>query len=163
MGRLILLLGVLVVLTLCCLAIAAGLRSLAAEPNEIRATLDPARVTVSAGETFTVTLTIENVSLQAVRVTAIGLDEALGGALRVEATEPAFRGVRSRSYPLLGAWDEYTLDQRIFAGEKLPVTLTLTALQPGNTSGEVTVWVQDKLLGVSFERARRMTLDAAVQ
>lgn len=64
---------------------------------------------------------------------------------------------------MLGAWDEYALERRIFAGEKLTVMLTLTALQPGNASGDVTVWVQDKLLGVSFERARRMTLDVAVQ
>ncbi|MCZ7539033.1 MAG: hypothetical protein M5U29_03770 [Anaerolineae bacterium] len=163
MGRLVVLLGVLGVLTLCCLGIAAGLRSLAAEPNEIRAVLDPARVTAAAGETFTVTLTIENVSLDAVRVTAIGLDEALGDVLRVEATDPAFRGTRARSYPLLGAWEEYALDQRVFAGEKLPISLTLTALQPGNVSGEVTVWVQDKLLGVSFERARRATLNVAVR
>ena len=163
MGRLVLLLGVLGVLTLCCLGIAAGLRSFAAEPNEIRAVLDPARVTAAAGETFTVTLTIENVSLDAVRVTAIGLDEALGDVLRVEATDPAFRGTRARSYPLLGAWEEYALDQRVFAGEKLPISLTLTALQPGNVSGEVTVWVQDKLLGVSFERARRATLNVAVR
>ncbi len=163
MGRLILLLGVLGVLTLCCVGVAAGLRSLAAEPNEIRATLDPARVTASAGETVTVTLTIENVSLEAVRITAIGLDRALGDAVRVEAMDPAFRSTRARSYPLLGAWDEYALERRIFAGEKLTVMLTLTALQPGNASGDVTVWVQDKLLGVSFERARRMTLDVAVQ
>ncbi len=163
MRRLILPLGLLAVLTLCCVGVAAGLRSLAAEPNEIRTTLDPARVTVSAGETFSVTLTIENVSLGAVRVTAIGLDEALDDAVHVEATEPAFRGTRARSYPLLGTWEEYALDQRIFAGEKLPVTLTLTALQPGNTSGDVTVWVQDKLLGVSFERARRTTLDIVVR
>lgn len=163
MGRLALSLGILGILTLCCLGIAVGLRSLVAEPNEIRVTLDPARVTVSPGETFTVALTIENVSLDAVRITAIGLEEALGDVLRVEATEPAFRGTRARSYPLLGAWDEYALDQRVLAGEKLPVTLTLTALRAGNASGEVTVWVRDRLLGVSFERARRATLDIAVR
>jgi hypothetical protein len=162
-GRLILLLGVLGVVTLCCLALVAGLRSLAAEPNEIRAALDPQRVTARAGETFTVTLTIENVSLEAVRISAIGLDRALSDAVRLEAMEPAFRGARARSYPLLGDWDEYGLDQRIFAGEKLTVSLTLTALQAGNASGDVTVWVQGRLLGLSFERARRMTLDVAVQ
>ena len=163
MRRLSVLLGILLVLALCGVVAAAGLLSLADEPNEIRAAIDPRRVTASAGETFTVTLTIENVSLEAVRLTAIGLDRALADTVRVEAMDPALRGVRQRSYPLLGAWDEYGLDRRVFAGEKLTVILTLTALQPGNVSGEVTVWVQDKLLGMSFERARRMTLDVAVQ
>lgn len=152
---------VLVALTLCGGGTGAGVLSLAAEPNEIRTMLTPARLDIAAGESFELTLTIENVSLDTVRVTGIGLDSSLRGVLRLDRLEPAYRAVRSRDYPLLGAWTEYTLDRQVFAGDKLTVTLTLTALQAGPVRGDVMVWVQDRVLGVSFERARRelLTLD----
>jgi len=149
---------VLVALTLCGGGTGAGLLSLAAEPNQIRTMLMPARVEVTAGESFELTLTIENVSLDTVRITGVGLDGSLYDALRLERLEPAFQAVHTRDYPLLGEWTEYTLNRQVFAGEKLTVTLTLTALRPGLVSGDVLVWVQDRLLGMSFERARRELL-----
>lgn len=148
----------LAILALCGGGAGAGLLSLAAEPNEIRTALTPARVGVVAGEPFEVTLTIENVSLDTVRITGVSLDGALSGAVRLEGMEPAYRAVRSRDYPLLGAWTEYALDQQVFAGDRLTVTLTLTAQQTGPVSGAVLIWVQNRFLGMSFERARREPL-----
>jgi len=154
---------VLVTLTLCGGGTGAGLLSLAAEPNQIRTMLTPARVEVTAGESFELTLTIENVSLDTVRITGVGLDGSLRDAVRLERLEPAYRTVRIRNYPLLGEWTEYTFDRQVFAGDELTVTLTLTALRPGPVSGDVLVWVQDRLLGLSFERARRELLTVDIR
>jgi hypothetical protein len=155
-----LLAGVIVVIGA---GIVGGITTLSGEPNEIRVTLKPAEITAAAGDTFTVDLTIENVSLNAVNVNGIGIDKSLLDGVSVEQMDPGYREVKGRNYPLYGNWNEYTLDRTIFGGEKLTVVITFRAGQVGQVSGDVTVWIQNKIAGLTVSRARRATLNVRIQ
>ena len=150
-------------LLLTVVAVAAGgaiavLLTLAGEPNAIRMKIEPARAVVPAGQPFIVTVTIENVDLNAVTVSAIGFEQNLADGVSVTQMDPPYRIAKDRSLLLLGSWREYTLDRRVPGGDTLTITFTLVADQPGTYSGQVTVWVQGKLMGMSIQRARRATL-----
>jgi len=136
----------------------AVLLTLAGEPNSIRMKVEPARAVVPAGQPFTVTVTIENVDLEAVTVSAIGVEQSLADHVSVTQMDPPYRAAKERSVVLLGSWSEYTLDRHVLGGDTLTITFTLVADQPGTYSGQVTVWVQGKIMGMSIERARRETL-----
>jgi hypothetical protein len=154
---------VLAVLVICLGGGAAILLTLAGQPNSIRVTVEPGRNVVAVNDQFTVSLTIENVSLDAVTIDGIGLDNHLLDGASVTAMDPLYQSAEARNYPLYGKWTEYTLDQTLLGGEKLTATLTLTALRPGTYSGDLTVWVRSKLLGLPFSQARRATLEFKVQ
>jgi hypothetical protein len=140
-----------------------GLSILSGEPNEIRASLDPAAITVATGETTTVELTIENVDLNTVKVNGIGVDKSLLDGVSVEQMDPGYRDVNTRNYPLVGNWTEYTLDRSIFGGEKLTVVITFQGKTTGRYSGDVSVWIESSVAGVKVSRARRATLNVTVQ
>jgi hypothetical protein len=125
--------------------------------------VEPDRDAVSVNDQFTVSLTIENVSLDAVTIDGIGLDSHLLDGVSVMGMDPLYQSAETRNYPLYGKWTEYTLDQTLLGGEKLTATLTLTALRPGTYSGDLTVWVRSELLGMPFSQARRATLEFKVQ
>jgi len=158
-----LMLLVLAVLSICGGGTGAVLLSLANEPNEIRTTLASDRITAAVGEPFTVELAIENVSLDTVTITSIGLDDRLTDGVRLDVMEPPYRNTRHRDYPLLGAWTGYNFDRQLFGGDTLAVTMTLTGLQPGTYSGDVTVWVEGHVLGIPIERARHASLDITLR
>jgi hypothetical protein len=143
--------------------IVGGLNVLSGEPNEIRTTVEPAEITVATGETVTVELTIENVDLDSVNVNHIGIDQSLLDGVSVEQMDPAFRAVKERNYPVYGHWNEYQFDRVIFGGEKLTVVITFRAAKAGQYSGDVSVWVDSSLLGLTVSRARRAALDIRVQ
>jgi hypothetical protein len=140
-----------------------GLSILSGEPNEIRASLDPAAITVAAGETTTVELTIENVDLNTVKVNGIGVAKSLLDGVSVEQMDPGYRDVNTRNYPLVGNWTEYTLDRSIFGGEKLTVVITFQGKTAGQYSGDVSVWIESSVAGLKVSRARRVTLNVTVQ
>jgi hypothetical protein len=140
-----------------------GLSILSGEPNEIRASLDPAAITVAAGETTTVELTIENVDLNTVKVNGIGVAKSLLDGVSVEQMDPGYRDVNTRNYPLMGNWTEYTLDRSIFGGEKLTVVITFQGKTAGQYSGDVSVWIESSVAGLKVSRARRATLNVTVQ
>jgi hypothetical protein len=154
---------VLAVLAICVGGGAAMLLTLAGQPNSIRVKVEPGRDVVAVNDQFTVTLTIENVSLDAVTIDGIGLESHLLDGAAVAVMDPPYQSAEARNYPFYGKWTEYTLDQTLLGGEKLTATLTLTALRPGNYSGDLTVWVRSKLLGMPFSQARRATLAFKVQ
>jgi len=141
----------------------AVLLSVIGQPNSIRVRVEPDKTTLAVNESFTVKVTVENVDLEAVTLAGIGLEESLTGGLRVEGTEPPYRTAEAREYPVFGKWTEYRLDQTLLGGEKLVFTFTLTATQPGAYSGDVTAWIEDSLLGQSFERGRHAKLEFRVQ
>jgi hypothetical protein len=143
--------------------IAGGLSILSGEPNEIRTKVEPAEITVAAGETFTVDLTIENVDLNSVNINNIGIDQSLLDGASVEQMDPAYRTVKERNYPVYGHWNAYQFDRTIFGGEKLTVAITFRAAKAGQYSGDVSVWIDNDVLGLTFSRARRVTLDVKVQ
>lgn len=153
----------LAILVICVGGGAAVLLTLVGQPNSIRVTAEPDRDVVAVNDQFTVTLTIENVALDAVTVVGIGLDSRLLDGAAVTAMNPLYQAAEARNYPLYGKWTEYTLDQTLLGGEKLTATLTLTALHPGTYSGDLTVWIKNKLLGVSYSQARRATLAFTVR
>ena len=154
---------VLAILAVCGGGTGAALLSLAGEPNEIRVAVAPDRITAMVGEPVTVELTIENVSLDTVTVTSIGFDDSFTGAVQLAEMNPPFRATGKRDYPLLGSWTDYQIDQRIFAGDTLTVTLTLVGSQTGNYSGDLTVWVENRLAGLPVERARHASLEIQLQ
>lgn len=148
-----------------CLGLALALLiALAGEPNDIRVRLDANRRTVAANEEFTIQLNVENVSLDPVTLTGVGLDQSLLDGLEVVRTEPPFRAITERDYPIYGAWSEFSLTQDMPEGGVLTLTLTLRAAQPGLYEGDVTVWIENDILGiVPVSRARRAPLEIEVQ
>jgi hypothetical protein len=143
--------------------VVGGLNILSGEPNEIRAQLEPAEMTVPVGDTFRVELTIENVDLDSVNINGIGVDQSLLDGLSVEQMDPGYRAVEERNYPVYGHWNEYKLDSSIFGGNKLTVLVTFRATKAGQYSGDVSVWVDSDVFGLTVSRARRAALDVSVQ
>ena len=152
----------LVIMAICIGVVAMLVTALVGEPNEIRTQVQVSQHNITSGDTFTIEITIENVDLEGVTITSIGMEDSLLDGLVIVSMEPSYRSVKGRDYPLLGSWNEYTLDQNLFGGDTLTVTLNVQAVQRGSYSGDVTVWVEGTLLGVPFERARRDTLEFTV-
>lgn len=158
------LLLIVTVLVICVGAVLALLVTLAGEPNDIRIQLDTNRRTVATNEEFTVQVTVENVSLDPVTVNGVGLDRSLLDGLTLVRSDPPFTSITERDYPIYGAWSEYALAQDMPEGGVLTLTLTLTGAQPGLYEGDVTVWIENDVLGiVPVSRARREPLEIQVQ
>lgn len=143
--------------------IVAVLLTLVGEPGEIRVSAALDRDTVPPNETFTLTVEVENVDLDPVTLKAVGLDADLLGGATVTSVDAAAGDPAERSYPLLGDWTEYPLDRALRGGDKLAITITLVAATPGVYSGDVSVWVEGDLLGISTSRARRAAVEFDVQ
>ncbi|MBN1202201.1 MAG: hypothetical protein JXJ20_10130 [Anaerolineae bacterium] len=136
--------------------------NMADEPNEIRVQLsEPGRVAVN--ETVALEVTIENVSMDPVTINGVGLEQSLLDGIQVTGTDPAYTGSEDRNSPLSGDWTEYRLDRDLAAGDTLVVTLTLQGTEPGSYSGDVAVWIDSDVFGVSMARARREELSLDVQ
>jgi hypothetical protein len=138
--------------------VVALLLYMAGEPNTIEMTLDGPGL-AGVNETFQVEITLENVSLEPVTVNAIGLkDDLLNGATLL-GSEPAYREAKEQDVMLFGTWRYLTYERDLSPGETWVVLLTLQAAgQAGTYSGDVAVWVEDEVLGITLERARRETL-----
>lgn len=143
--------------------IVAVLLTLVGEPGEIRVSAALDRDTVAASETFTLTVEVENVDLDPVTLKAVGLDADLLDGATVTSVDLATGDPEERSYPLLGDWTEYPLERALRGGDKLTITITLVAATPGVYSGDVSVWVEGDLLGISTSRARRAAVEFDVQ
>lgn len=155
--------AVVLLFVLCTVVALVALLTLLGETNAIRMTLNPARATVATGEVFTLSITIENVDLDEVQITGIGLDESLLDGMTVSATDPVYRSFEQRDIPLYGTWTEYKLDQTLLGGSTLTVTVQLQATEPGAYSGNVSVWIEGEEMGVSITRARRETFELEVR
>jgi len=144
--------------------VVGGVSILSGEPNEIRTTLVPNEISVAPGETLVIQLTIENVDLEAVDVTGIGVEQSLLDGISVAQFDPGYRAVEERNYPLLGNWTEYKYNNTIFGGDSLTVTLSFRANEPGQYSGDISVWIKSDIIGgVQASQARRAQLDVTVQ
>jgi hypothetical protein len=132
------------------------------EPNEIRVDVQVMPDQPVAAQPFSVAVDIENVDLDPVTITGIGLDENLLDGLTLVSTDPLYRSSEDRSYPLIGNWTEYAFDQRLAGGETITVTLLLEAGTAGLYSGDVTVWIEADFLGLTLSRARRASLEIRV-
>lgn len=170
---------VLALLATCAGAIAAVLVFLASEPNEITVEVtSPRQLAFAAGsaDTAAITLLIENDSLDAVTISAVGLDQSLLDGVAVSAIyvkdtpdpvnpdtdRPIRLSAKSRDFPLVGELEEYKLNQDMANGQKLYITLVV---QPrpdpaaaGSYEGDVTIWVENEVLGLSLSRAWRETV-----
>jgi hypothetical protein len=142
--------------------VTGSLLYLAGKPSSIEVSI-PELQPVAANQSFTVEVTIENVSLDPVTINSIGLDTSLLDGITVLQIEPAYRSAKDKSYPLYGDWREYTLNKSLPGGDKLTVILTLQANQPGTYSGDVMVWIKSRLLGMSVARAGRASLKIEVR
>lgn len=154
---------VLVLLCGCVSGVVYVFSSLVAETNTIRTDVTLAVETLQVGQTFTITVEVKNVDLDTVTIRAVGLDADLMEGVEVLNIEPAFRTTKDRSYPVVGDWTEYTLNRRLLGGEKFTITLTLQAMKQGIYSGDLSVWVEEKLLGVDISRARHDKIEFKVQ
>lgn len=159
--------SIVFLLVLVIAALVALMLWLGSEPNGIRMRVKADRVRLAAGETITLNITIENVSLNPVHVNGVGLDSDLLAGLNLVQTlvgdEPQALPVEERDYPVIGAWWEYGLDRAIAPGEKLDVIFVLEAVTPGSYSGDVTTWVKSTPLGLPLVQARRESINYAVQ
>lgn len=154
--------GVLAVLAVAVAGGVGGFSFMTGEPNEIRVELDPANVVVAVNETATLVIEVENVDVNAITLKAVGLEQGLLDGIVVEQSEPMYRSIKERSHPIHGSWTEYALDYRLQGGEKLTLTLTLRAVQAGTLKGDIMVWVDSDVVGVSVARARRAPLEIVV-
>lgn len=146
-----------------CGGVAVGvLRTLAGEPNEIRLEVVAEKTDLAPGEAVTVTITVENVDVDSVLITGVGLDQSLLDGFILATTDPAYRSIKARNYPLYGEWNEYRFNRQLQGGEKLTITLVLTAKDFGEYSGDVSVWVEYELAGWKISRARREKLDFVI-
>jgi len=154
----------LLVIVLACLGLmlVAGY-TLLSETNEVRVVLHSSADVIPQGQPFTVTVTIENVELDPVRVRAVGLGSRILEGASVTATEPALPEMQSRDWYVLGTWDDYATNKLVLGGDQMDVTFTLAATRPGSYSGNVTVWVENELLGVRYERPRHAKLEFKVE
>lgn len=134
----------------------------AGEPNTIEIGVAPAVLAITAPETQTITITIENVGLDPATVTGVGLDPDLLAGVRVTNMQPLYSSITERSYPVYGAWDEYRIDTVVPPGDTLEVTLTLEGVQPGVYNTDLTVWIDSDLAGIQVARAARTPLDVVV-
>ncbi len=137
--------------------------SLVAETNTIRTEVTLDTETVVVGQTFTITVEVENVDLDAISIRAVGLDADLREGVEVVSIDPPFRATEDRSYPVVGDWTEYTLSRRVPGGETITITITLQASQPGFYSGDLSVWVEEDVLGMDISRARHDKIEFEVQ
>jgi hypothetical protein len=153
---------VLLVLVICGVAVAAALHFVG-QPNALRTSLASSTNDLTAGESLTVTITVENVDVDSVTIAGIGLGKSLLKGISLESITPNYRAIKKHNYPVYGEWSEYTLDQTLFGGEKLDITLTLKAVQPGTYSGDITVWVESDFYGISMAQAQRENLRVKVR
>jgi hypothetical protein len=132
------------------------------QTNDIRIQVTPPGQ-VAANGTFSIQITIENVSLDPLTVTGVSIDRSFLDGAEVISTEPTYKTAGERSYPVYGSWDEYSFGTDIPAGGRLVLTFNMRAsADPGVYSGEIGVWVDtDSLLPIN--RARRETVEVEVQ
>jgi hypothetical protein len=156
-------LGVFLLFLAACGLIFAVVSQFIGQPNAIQTTLAADKNTLAVGELLTITITVENVDVDSVTIAGIGLNKKLLDGASLETLDPLYRSIKKHSYPIYGEWHEYTLDQTLLGGEKLKITLTLKAAQPGTYSGDVTVWVESSFYGVSMAQARREHIEFKVQ
>lgn len=135
----------------------------AGEPNSIQVTVAPSQIQLSAPEQVSFQVRIQNVGLDPVTVTGIGLEPELLAGTRVVGSQPAYRSITQRSYPVYGEWQEFRLDTLLSPGATLEVSFTLEGVQPGMYETDLTVWIESDLLGVQVARAARATLDVEVR
>jgi hypothetical protein len=144
---------------------------LGGEPNEIAVDIQPKTVALTRGddEPLSIEIEIENKSVDAVIISALGLDSKLMDSLEVVdlfvAGNSELRKPKERNYPVYGNWTEYKIDQTIPEKKKLYLTLQIKArpdAEFGTYSGDLTIWVEDQVLGVSLSRATRSTITITV-
>ena len=139
-----------------------GYRAYTGETNTVRAEVTVEPASAPLGETLTLTVKVENVSLDTITVRGISLSDDLASAVTVTETQPITR--TAEHSPLLGQkWTEYTLHQPLAGGNTLEVVFTLQAAAEGVYSGEVNVWVEDTFLGLSHARAARVPVTLRIE
>jgi len=139
-----------------------GYRTYTDETNTIRAEVTVEPASAPLGETITLTVNVENVSLDTVTVRGISFSDDLAAAVTVTETQPITR--TAEHSPLLGQkWTEYTLNQPLAGGNALQVVFTLQAAAEGVYSGEVSVWVEDSFFGLSHARAARVPVTLRIE
>ncbi|NDJ77430.1 MAG: hypothetical protein GYB65_14350 [Chloroflexi bacterium] len=162
-----LLLVVLALVATCAGGIVGVLAYMAGEPDEIEIKNEaelPSALTLSlnaSSEPFEVE--IQNInSDDAITISAVGLEEALFDGVEIEGTDPPFGTVEDRDYPVYGSWREYKLGETLQPGERRTIAFTFQGTATGTYSGDVMVWVERDVLGVSLARAWRHTVEFTV-
>lgn len=114
------------------IALVAGVRWLAEDPEGVEVTVE-APLQVMVGEELTITATLRNVDTEPRRLVDVDVaDEYLAG-IAVRSTAPAF--VSSSHVPIDGTVS-YSFDLDLPAGSDTRVTFTAVATQSGDWSGD---------------------------
>ncbi len=155
--------ALLVILGLCGGSAVGVLRSLADEPNSIRLDVTVEREELVVGDTVLIEMTVENVDVDPVTITGVGLDHELLDGLSLGTIDPAYRSSEDRSFPFVGEWHEYAFTRQLQGGETLDIVITLLAEERGSYSGDLSVWIEYDMLGWEVSRARREELDFQIR
>lgn len=152
----------LVLLLVLAALVVAALFYLSGEPNTLAIDVNPQANMITRSESLVVNITVENVGLDPVTITGLGVDaDLLDGAVVAETlinSQPVALAFEEKSYPLYGSWTEYALDWSLAGGATMDITLSLTSDEVGAYSGDISVWVEDDLLGLPLARAAREQL-----
>ncbi len=155
-------LGLLAVIAVGVAGGVVGYNTWTSDPNEIRLTINLSSPTVVSNETVTLTVEIENVTLDSVSVDAVGLEQSLLNGAVVEQMVLVIGG--QETLQPQGNYTHYTLNQTLDGGAKLTIRYTLRATQPGTYEGAAKAWVDSELaLGVTRSKARSESLQIQVQ
>lgn len=135
---------------------------LGGEPNtlEVEAAVPPA---ILVSEPAPLAVTIKNISVDPVTIESIALEDTLMDGLTVVSSDPPYTKAEERNNIIGGNWQQYTLNRTLSPGEEIVVTLMLQGTTPGQYTGDITVWVEDDILGVSLARAKHVEMTALVQ
>lgn len=159
--------GILISLVGVVVAAAAGLFYLSGEPNSIAIQVNPQANLVDRAGSLVVNVSIENVSLDPVVIQGVGLDSDLLDGVTVQEvlvdSQPVILNADEKSYPLYGSWTEYELDSELAGGRTMELTFTLSPQEAGAHAGDVTVWIEEDVVGVAVPRAARERLDFEVR
>jgi hypothetical protein len=153
---------VFVVLVVGTAAGAGGYSAWTSAPNEIRLDVSLSSPTVAVNEPFTVEIEVENVTLDPVKINAVGLDQSLLDGVVVDQMSVIAAGQETPQPQ--GTWTDYALDHTLDGGGKLMIRYTLHAIQTGAYQGEANVWVDSEIaLGVTRSKARSESVEIQVQ
>ena len=158
---------VLIALVLLAVFVIVVLFYLSGEPNTVAIKVNSQANVIDRSGTLVVNISIENVGLDPITVQGVGLDADLLDNVVVQEilidSQPARLSDDDKSYTIYGSWTQYTLDRELAGGRTIELTFALVPLEAGAHAGDVTVWIEEDMLGMSLARAARERLDFEVR
>ena len=145
----------IILLIIILLGLGIGLLAYLGSPSETLAISPDYASTVTANESFNITLNIRNTTSADKALISLGIEQDfLAQGIQVERTVPNYRTVSDGNH-----WQEYRFASSFFPplapDEELPLRLTLIATEPGIYATTLTIWVENEMrphtIDIEFE------------